>query len=69
VARDAEGLAWTWYYNGSGQLGDGSTLDRASPYQFPGLRNIVAVAAGDGHSAALQGNGVVWAWGCNGDGQ
>ena len=33
------------------------------------LSNIKAIAAGGGHSLALDNNGTVWAWGYNGYGQ
>ena len=36
---------------------------------MPGLSGIRAIAAGEGHSLALAGDGTVWAWGANGYGQ
>jgi hypothetical protein len=68
VALKADGTVYTWGYNGYGQLGDNSATDRHSPVRVIKsgggyLTNIVAVAAGDHHSLALDANGVVWAWG------
>ena len=39
------------------------------PVQVRGLTGVTAIAAGDGHSLALQGDGTVWAWGFNGNGE
>ncbi|HYE85337.1 MAG TPA: chitobiase/beta-hexosaminidase C-terminal domain-containing protein, partial [Vicinamibacterales bacterium] len=60
---------WAWGENGNGQLGDGGTGDRKSPYQVPGLSNIVAVAAGRSHSMALTGDGTAYVWGSSASGQ
>jgi len=69
LAVRADGTVWAWGLNGSGQLGDGTTLSRPAPGQVSGLTNVVSVAAGDNHSVALKADGTVWAWGYNGDGQ
>jgi len=37
--------------------------------QVQGLNNVVAIAAGRSHTAALRGDGTVWAWGSNTRGQ
>ena len=37
--------------------------------QVSGLTHVAAVAAGDGHSLALEDDGTVWGWGRNGDGE
>jgi len=60
---------WAWGYNNTGQLGDGTTTDRASPVAVPGLVNVVAVAAGNQHSLAMKSDGTVWGWGYNAFGQ
>lgn len=69
LAVRADGTVWAWGTNGSGQLGDGTTTNRAAPVQVTGLTNIVAVAGGSNHSMALRADGTVWAWGYNGLGQ
>jgi len=57
---------------GSGQLGNGvsgvSSVDSPDPVTVSGLKNISAIAAGFGYGLALS-NGIVWAWGYNGQGQ
>jgi alpha-tubulin suppressor-like RCC1 family protein len=63
-----------------GRLGDGTYTDRSTPVfvlagkQNPNdpnshLKHIVAIAAGEGHSLALDNNGNVYAWGDNQFGQ
>src|SRR5262249_22142232 len=64
-----DGTVWTWGYNGTGQLGDGTQTQRATPVQVTTLVNIVAVAAGANHTLALDSSGTVWAWGYNFYGQ
>lgn len=58
------GIVYGWGYNGTGALGNGS-FDyalNAIPTQVIGLTGVVAIAAGDYDSFALQ-NGAVYAWG------
>jgi len=67
-----DGTVWGWGSNHAGQLGDGTTQQRATPVkvQFPqGVGPIVAVSGGGFHSLALDRDGRVWAWGANGYGQ
>lgn len=65
LALDIDGSVWAWGGNASGQLGDGTTVDRWQAQTVPGLQNIRAIAAGDGFSLALDSTGKVWAWGNN----
>lgn len=68
-----------WGDNGSGQLGDGTTINRSTPVSVcaPGrtapctrfLTDVVDIAAGTSHSLALRKDGTVLAWGNNGGGQ
>src|SRR5262249_53631806 len=61
----ASNTVWTWGANGSGQLGDGSTVRRTTPVQAVGLANVIGVAGGMAHSLAMKTDGTVWAWGDN----
>lgn len=63
------GQVQCWGYNGSGQLGNGSTSNATTPVAVTGLGNVVAIAAGDVHSCALTTSGGVQCWGSNGNGQ
>ena len=58
-----------WGSNASGQLGDGTTTDRASPVVVPGLTGVTAIVAGDRHTCALLEDGTARCWGFNAGGQ
>ncbi|MBD3921857.1 hypothetical protein H8B09_24060 [Paenibacillus sp. PR3] len=66
-----DGSVWAVGGNEHGQLGNGKqSIDIAvEPVQVEGLKDIIAVAAGDDHSLALRKDGTVWAWGGNQNGQ
>ena len=70
AAIKSNGTLWTWGYNNSGQLGDGTSTDRLTPVQeATGTADWVAVAAGSIHTMALKSNGTLWTWGNNSWGQ
>ena len=71
LALKNNGTVWAWGENDDGQLGEGTNNDAASPVQVKAftLVRAVAIAAGDKHSLAVDGNGEVWAWGKNDFGQ
>jgi alpha-tubulin suppressor-like RCC1 family protein len=54
-------------YNYNGQLGIGNTANKLSPVVV--ASNIVAVAAGGGHSLFIKNDGTLWAMGNNNNGQ
>lgn len=59
-----------WGANASGQLGDGTTVARATPRRVLGLPGPAqSLAAGLDFSCALLSTGAVWCWGGNGSGQ
>ena len=62
-----DGTLWAWGDNTYGQLGDGTTTNRAVPVLIGS--GYSAVAAGDGHTVALKSDGSLWAWGWNVYGQ
>jgi len=69
VALKLDGTVWAWGSNGRGELGDGTTTNRATPVQVIGLTGVTAIAAGGYHTVALKSDGTVWAWGLNSSGQ
>ncbi|WP_303968692.1 Ig-like domain-containing protein [Sporosarcina ureae] len=70
VALDSKGNVWTWGSNTFKQLGHSpKNAINENPEMISGLSNIVAIAAGDYHSLAVDDNGHVWSWGRNKYGQ
>jgi RHS repeat-associated protein len=76
LARRSDGTAWAWGKNDTGQLGNGtddgtspSSSYHPAPSQVLGINGVIQVAAGAQHSLALRNDGMVWAWGYNGDGE
>jgi len=69
LALASDGTVWSWGHNRSGQLGDGSRVDRPTPVRVRGLHDVRMVSAGDAFSLALEGDGSVLAWGNNASGQ
>jgi alpha-tubulin suppressor-like RCC1 family protein len=63
-----DGSVACWGSNASGQLGDGTQVDRAQPVAVPGLQNVVAVATGLSHTCAMSA-GAIRCWGDNSQGQ
>jgi alpha-tubulin suppressor-like RCC1 family protein len=69
MALRADGKVLTWGSNfPSGQLGLGSTQDRADPTVVPGITDATLIAAGYSHGVASNG-GTVYTWGDNAFGQ
>jgi alpha-tubulin suppressor-like RCC1 family protein len=64
VVLKEDGTLWAWGRNDSGQLGDGTQVDRLSPVRVAAaLTGVVAISAGDSHTLALKNDGTVWGWG------
>jgi len=68
-ATRANGTISCWGDNGSGQLGDGTIMDRYVPTAVMGIGNVFATVAGEFHSCALIADGTVLCWGSNNAGQ
>lgn len=69
VALTKSGTVWTWGSNVSGQLGDGTIVDRTIPAPVPGLSGVIVIGAGRQHTFAILADGSVRAWGDNIQGQ
>ena len=63
-----DGSVVCWGSNSSGQLGDGTQVNRAQPVAVPGLQNVVSVATGLSHTCAMSA-GAIRCWGDNSQGQ
>ena len=57
-----------WGLNDSGQLGDGTTINRNVPVIVSGISNAVSVSAGSSNSCAVLATGGVRCWGYNASG-
>jgi alpha-tubulin suppressor-like RCC1 family protein len=74
LARTSAGL-YSWGYNSSGQLGDGTTTERDTPGKVVilirgrPLGRVTSLFAGCDHSLALFSRGALLAWGDNEDGE
>lgn len=60
---DAGGSLWAWGANECGQLGDGTTQDRAEPVRV--MEGVRSVSAGESHVYAVLEDNTLWAWGRN----
>ncbi|MFN8930424.1 MAG: RCC1 domain-containing protein, partial [Alphaproteobacteria bacterium] len=66
------GRAYCWGFNEWGQLGDGTTTNRATPTLVPlpaGVTSFTFVGAGSHHNCGFGNDGRAYCWGNNGDGQ
>lgn len=75
LALKSDGTVWSWGYNGHGQLGNNNTtmqLGVGEVLNSSGtgyLNGVVAITAGGDHVQAVMGDGTVYAWGNNSNGQ
>src|SRR5204862_447610 len=63
------GATYCWGHNAFGELGDGTTIDQASPVAVAGGASFAAVSAGGGHTCGVTAAGVAYCWGYNNKGQ
>lgn len=69
--NDMTVTAWAWGWNGFGQLGDNTTIDRSAPVEsaVPAGDGVSAIAAGTYHSLFLYDDGFLGVSGWNAVGQ
>jgi alpha-tubulin suppressor-like RCC1 family protein len=65
----ANGTAWCWGFNGTGQLGILGQGTTTTPLQVGSDFNWASVSAADDYTCALRTNGTAWCWGWNANGQ
>jgi alpha-tubulin suppressor-like RCC1 family protein len=64
VTIDKNGRAWGWGANGSGRIGDNSTVSKVTPVSILGaVKTFCQIIGGNEHSLAIDKNGRAWAWG------
>jgi alpha-tubulin suppressor-like RCC1 family protein len=64
----ADGTAWCWGDNASGQLGDGTTGRRNAPVAVSGGLRFGTLSAGAEHTCGVAADGAAWCWGGNATG-
>lgn len=69
LAVKDDGTLWAWGDNGTGKLGDNTTVDKNIPTQIGTDTNWLKVCANFGSSYAIKADGTLWAWGVNSQGQ
>lgn len=71
VAIASNGTLWAWGENSTGQLGDGTQINRYTPVQIGTANNWVDIAAGSNYSVGIRSSGVtgtsrtIYVWGTN----
>jgi alpha-tubulin suppressor-like RCC1 family protein len=65
----SDGSLRAWGENSSGELGDGTLINRNKPVAVIGLTGVAAIECGAHHSLAVAPDGSLWTWGDNGNGQ
>jgi alpha-tubulin suppressor-like RCC1 family protein len=66
TAIKTDGTLWTWGFNGFGQLGDNTQVQKSSPVQtITGGTNWKQVSCGYRHTSAIKTDGTLWIWGDN----
>ncbi|MES2515148.1 MAG: T9SS type A sorting domain-containing protein [Bacteroidota bacterium] len=68
LALQTDSTLWTWGYNGSGQLGDGTNLSKIYPNKIGSADNWKYISGGAGSTMALKSNGTLWVTGQNQNG-
>ncbi len=60
-----EGKVYCWGDNSSGQLGDGTTINRATPTLIKNIEDATSISTQWNHTCALKSDSTVWCWGEN----
>jgi alpha-tubulin suppressor-like RCC1 family protein len=65
MAMGLDGGVSVWGNNQSGQLGDGTRVNRSAPVLVAAHNGSAVLAGGYGFSLGLKLDGTVWSWGVN----
>jgi len=69
-ALERTGRVLCWGSNGGGALGYGAPGGQTSePVEAAGIDDATAIAVGEAHTCAIRGDGELWCWGLNDEGQ
>jgi alpha-tubulin suppressor-like RCC1 family protein len=68
LAIRQNGSAWGWGCNGTGQLGDNTTVTKSSPVSVVGGFTNWCQISSVQHTLGVRTNGTLWAWGPDGNG-
>ncbi len=60
-----DGTVWCWGANDSGQLGNGTMTDTATPTKIPNLTDVTEISAAEVHACALKKDHTVVCWGAD----
>jgi alpha-tubulin suppressor-like RCC1 family protein len=64
-ALTSAGRVECWGSNGSGQLGDGTKVDRLEPVEVWKLKGVTSITAGFAHTCARTSGAIIKCWGLN----
>lgn len=68
--RASDGTVWCWGRNASGQLGDGTQVNRLTPTQISGIGALSMISAGSDTTCGITASGgILKCWGSNDEGQ
>lgn len=64
---DGQERLYCWGFNGTGAVGDGSTIDRIEPVQIDVPGGVTTIAVGLRYTCAISTREVTYCWGANGN--
>jgi len=65
LVRSADGRVWAWGGNFTGKIGNGTTSNRPTPFQWPGVTGVRSLANGNAHSFVVRSDGTALGTGQN----
>ncbi len=69
LAQKNDGTLWAWGSNNSGQLGDGTNINKNVPILIQTVNIWDKIVPGNYHNVSIKTDGTLWAWGNNTYGQ